>query len=277
MVLWVSLSFLFRPFQTFSGSAAGRKPLLRPSPRHQQMRHLSALFGTFSLVSAFAGLVRVTVSQWAILSLAGKHRGIEAWIGLNQVYEILCLYSRSIYSLRLDLRYLRTLLNCIILHHALYIAYLMLSSLLIRFILLDPISIDIVERRAVGLGILLANAAQPAGATGPVVEAISREGKFIQMWYSAWNAAAVISRWQFWQRFYYIYILLRGWVGWWVDAFCIILRTFCAACGILQYLAVYFFMFDLSLKICKHFNSPWHLLQNPFWQPSQRSDWTDCR
>jgi len=61
----------------------------------------------------------------------------------------------------------------------------MLSSLLIRFILLDPISIDIVERRAVGLGILLANAAQPAGATGPVVEAISREGKFIQMWYSA--------------------------------------------------------------------------------------------
>ena len=34
------------------------------------------------------------------------------------------------------------------------------------------ISVVIVERRAVGLGILLANAAQPAGATGPVVEVV---------------------------------------------------------------------------------------------------------
>ena len=63
MVLYGIVSFTELPFQTFSGSAAGRKPLLRPSPRHQQMRHLSALFGTFSLVSAFAGLVSVTVSQ----------------------------------------------------------------------------------------------------------------------------------------------------------------------------------------------------------------------
>lgn len=267
------MSFTELPFQTFSGSAAGRKPLLRPSPRHQQMRHLSALFGTFSLVSAYAGLVSVTVSQWAILSLAGKHRGIEAWIGLNQVYEILWLYSRSIYSLRLDLRYLRTLLNCIMLYHALYIAYLMLSSL--------PDQIHFIR----SYFHWYCWEASSRAWHSPCQCCPARRGHRTCSW-GYKSGGQIHSNVVFCMKccshitmavLAEILLHLHSFEGLgWLVSWCILHHSAHVLCS-LGYLAVYFFMFDLSLKLCKHFNSPRHLLQNPFWQPSQRSDWTDCR